>query len=397
MRLLFYCFIACSFSVTAQTTTLTVEKFIIASGGEDKWNKIESCKKTVKVWQNLNFNNLPNNKKSSIEGMSPSQHEITRMIPYFEVSKMISPQGTITKVYQNDQGSGILTSGMYFKNTSVGSFVTISLAKNILLLHKENLLSYQGERKMFDESCYVLRGPYVPESIDIVNFFFSKMTGLLIAIENENQQIRRITKFGDYQDVSGVTIPFKVESYAGDILFFKEVIEYIDFNQTVDKYVFYYREEVETDKIPKPVAGTVLNQSFKDGDLNELIRSVFKNKRVLVDLWATWCAPCKIEFKKCDSAFYKVLSANKVNLLYISIDKEKDRKKWESDISKFQLKGEHILAQKILLRSINELVYKNHDVIIPRYLVFDESGIMVSSDFVRPSDIDFERKLKSLF
>ena len=67
------------------------------------------------------------------------------------------------------------------------------------------------------------------------------------------------------------------------------------------------------------------------------------------------------------------------------------------DINKFQLKGNHVLAQKLLLKSIHELVYRNQDIIIPRYLVFDESGKMLSSDFIRPSDADFAIELKDLF
>lgn len=367
-----------------------------ASGGKANWEKIESCRKTVNVWQNLDFINLPNNQKSSIEGTSPSQHEIARMIPYFEVNKMVSPEGAITNVYQNDQGSGILTSGMHFKNASIGSFVTLSIAKNILLLKKKGLLNYQGEKEIFNEMCYVLNGPYAPESTDVVNFFFSKQTGLLIAIENANQKIPRITKYEDYRNINGLIIPFKIESFADDILFFREITQSIEFNPSIDKSIFYYKGKRIEKKYVKPTEATLI-KSFEDGDLNKLIKTAFTDKRVLVDIWATWCAPCKIEFKKYDSSFYNLLSEMNVSMLYVSIDKEKDRKKWEMDINKFQLKGNHVLAQKLLLKSIHEVVYRNQDIIIPRYLVFDESGKMLSSDFIRPSDADFAIELKDLF
>ena len=116
-----------------------------------------------------------------------------------------------------------------------------------------------------------------------------------------------------------------------------------------------------------------------------------------MDIWATWCAPCKMEFKFYDAAFYEFMKEHKIELVFISIDDPKRRDQWEREVNTFNLKGNHILAQTHLQASLKEVVYDDGNVVIPRYLLADETGKILSTDFMRPSDPQFQNEIRKQF
>lgn len=82
----------------------------------------------------------------------------------------------------------------------------------------------------------------------------------------------------------------------------------------------------------------------------------FKGKPVFVDLWATWCDPCKEEFKFSDT-LYQQLTKRGVQMLYVSLYKNVADSAWRSDIYKFELRGNHVLANKPLQDAFTTLIW----------------------------------------
>ncbi|HRN48160.1 MAG TPA: TlpA disulfide reductase family protein [Niabella sp.] len=70
-----------------------------------------------------------------------------------------------------------------------------------------------------------------------------------------------------------------------------------------------------------------------------LALSSLKGKYVLVDFWASWCKPCRMENPNVVAAFIKFKNKN-FTILGVSLDE--DRESWLSAIKKDQLSWQHV-------------------------------------------------------
>lgn len=117
-----------------------------------------------------------------------------------------------------------------------------------------------------------------------------------------------------------------------------------------------------------------------------------KGKYLYIDIWATWCGPCKDEFpsfKKLEKKYHKI---DYLDFVSISIDNIKDREKWIEMVNNEGLSGTHLLADKDWKSQyvIDNMIDKSG---IPRYIIVDPKGYIVNSNAPRPSQ---EKKLYNI-
>jgi len=124
--------------------------------------------------------------------------------------------------------------------------------------------------------------------------------------------------------------------------------------------------------------------------LSALARTL-KNGPYYIDIWATWCSPCKEEFKF-NSSLSAMLREYNVKPLYLSLDKDSDDEDWKSMIKYFKLPGIHLRANDNLRKDLQKQLEKNHVFSIPHYLIIDKKGTIVNRDAERPSNLDKLRK-----
>lgn len=126
-----------------------------------------------------------------------------------------------------------------------------------------------------------------------------------------------------------------------------------------------------------------IDNSKNTNSFDEIIEQL-KGKKVYVDIWATWCAPCKVEFGHKES-LKKLLKANNIETLYISIDKDDRVEQWEDMIKFYDLNGFHIRANKELNTNLTEIIGGRYG--IPRYFLVDEEGNILNKMAHPPSQI----------
>jgi thiol-disulfide isomerase/thioredoxin len=114
--------------------------------------------------------------------------------------------------------------------------------------------------------------------------------------------------------------------------------------------------------------------------LKEAIKSL-KGKKIYVDVWATWCEPCKAEFAKKDGLLRRLQSQG-TEILFISIDVKNREELWKNMIKYYNLQGFHIRASNQLNADLRSIFSKEHkgSFYIPFHILIDESGKIVKTE-----------------
>jgi thiol-disulfide isomerase/thioredoxin len=174
--------------------------------------------------------------------------------------------------------------------------------------------------------------------------------------------------------------------------------EYIDFMKPYRPYIelsAYVKtkvEDFETKIRPTGAGAPGFNFTFRDINDKDVSFTDFRGKIVYIDVWATWCAPCKQEMpflKELEEEF----KGEDIEFVSISLDKPKAHKKWKKFVKDHELSGVQLFAEKAFESTIAK-DYKINS--IPRFLLFDKEGTIINTDAKRPSDPDLKKILKKL-
>lgn len=115
------------------------------------------------------------------------------------------------------------------------------------------------------------------------------------------------------------------------------------------------------------------------------------DKVLYIDIWGTWCGPCRQEFPHSHRLHEKV-DANQVAFIYLCVASGKEN--WEAMIKEEKLKGQHYLLDRELENALfKEIGGQRY---YPRYVIINKSGGIEDSVAPSPSSPEIEKLLISL-
>lgn len=113
----------------------------------------------------------------------------------------------------------------------------------------------------------------------------------------------------------------------------------------------------------------------------------YRGKVIFIDIWATWCAPCRHSFAHV-GPLQKYAKENDIVLLYISIDRPVEAELWKKMAGYYNLKGEHVLINEFFKDEIYDTFGENKALYVPHCAIVNKKGELQFKVASSPENMD---------
>lgn len=275
--------------------------------------------------------------------------------------------------------------------TQASDLIQTDLLYGFVMYLQKNQQAYDSEEQAFayyqdimetfpESTARLLKQPY---GLSLMKAYFNY----------KQTYIFRDRDYGMDEQLKELRVPELSEAY---ILGNVPTEGYEEFLEYETKYLPLLSEggrRMMRNEVPRPIfkmtAGEKApNLMYADTQDNLHALSEFRGNYTYVDLWATWCAPCKAEIPYLQKMEQKYKG---YNISFVSISIDKNKAKWLQYLKEHELTGLQLWAGNW------DMLPKEMNIgSIPRFLLIDPNGCWVSSNADRPSNPALDELLKTL-
>jgi len=120
--------------------------------------------------------------------------------------------------------------------------------------------------------------------------------------------------------------------------------------------------------------------TFNSIEGTQISLSDLKGKYVFVDIWATWCGPCRQQIPAMKELEEKYRGQN-IEFVSISVDSDRDKAKWKKMVQEEQMSGIQLFAGR------ESSFHQDYEIsTIPKFLIIGKEGEIISDNPPRPMD-----------
>ena len=159
----------------------------------------------------------------------------------------------------------------------------------------------------------------------------------------------------------------------------------INDDESISKQLEILKDEIDSKRerklsiINKPQNGESYIDFTYENTIGEAISlSSFKGSLVYVDVWATWCGPCKAEIPYLKTL---VQDYHEQNIVFLSVSVDTNKDEWLKMVKEEELGGIQLWAD-----GWSEITKDYAIFSIPRFMLFSDDGKVISNDATRPSN-----------
>lgn len=281
---------------------------------------------------------------------------------------------------------GSLKDTLKVPDTIVSYFLMYGEEYTDIFLQNGDNISFTLDTKEFDESLF-FEGNTARENNYLAQKNLAQKIDFMALISAENQNFEKEFK----------SIVEEREAYLNKNLDLNQKLIEAE-KESIENFkegaIQYHDQAVEKAKVLAELTGKpspkFINYKTPEGKLVSLDQ--FKGKYTYIDIWATWCGPCKAEIPDMIT-FNNTEEANKINFISLSVDEEKAIEEWKKMVVEKEMTWHQLRADS----AWNSDFIKAYSVnSIPRFILLDPKGNVVNPDAPRPSSEEFKTMIADL-